>query len=255
MTVAALQVGVGAAEVLRVAARGDVLATFPAATYVRLDNGLICLTGPAVAAGPIHVRCRELPAAVLGEPVGCDGAQLVAKGWSLDLQAPIYRGTLPPAADLQAGAALLLDAFADLPPAWLLTGDVPAVWPDHAVVLGHGDLGIAAAVLGGRGRGLTPAGDDVLGGLLVIAAAYGVGSPAEREQAAAQSRTHDIAANFLRWAARGQCIAPVHDLLAAAAAGDRVTTRRAAARLRAIGGSSGSDLAYGLTLGLRHLPH
>ena len=254
MTVAALQVGVGAAEVLRVAAHGDVLATFPAAAYVRMDSGVICLTGPAVDAGPIHVRCCELPAAVPGEPVGWDGTQLVARGWTVDLQAPTYLGTLPPAADLEAGAALLLEAFADLPPAWLLTGDVPAVWPDHAGVLARGDLGVAAAVLGGRGRGLTPAGDDVLAGLLVIAAACGVGSPAEREHAAAQSRTNDIAASFLRWAARGQCVAPVHDLLAAAAAGDRAGTRRAAARLRAIGASSGADLAYGLTLGLRHLP-
>lgn len=254
VAVAALQVGVGVVEVLRAADRGHVLATFPAATYVRLNTGVIALTGPAVAAGPIHVRCRELPAAVPGEPVACDGARLVARDWTVDLHATTYRGTLPPAADLQAGAALLLDAFADLPPAWLLTGDVPAVWPDHAAVLARGDLGSAAAVLGGRGRGLTPAGDDVLAGLLVIAAAWGVGSPAEREHAAALSRTNHIAASFLRWAARGECITPVHDLLTATAAGNRPTTRHAAARLRAIGASSGADLAYGLTLGLRHLP-
>jgi Protein of unknown function (DUF2877) len=113
------------------------------------------------------------------------------------------------------------------------------------------DLVGAARVLGGRGPGLTPAGDDVLAGILVVSA---LGpdpvDPAKRAAAAEAQATTAVARTFLRWAARGQSIGPVHDLLTALSGSDPAGVRRSLHRLLAIGATSGAALAYGIGLGL-----
>ena len=63
-------------------------------------------------------------------------------------------------------------------------------------------------------------------------------------------RTTGISGAFLLWAARGQALAPVHDLLAAAVAGDAAAAESAARALGGIGHSSGADFAQGLSWGL-----
>jgi hypothetical protein len=114
-----------------------------------------------------------------------------------------------------------------------------------------GDLVGAAHLLGGRGPGLTPAGDDVLAGILLMAAVGPDPVDAPIRTAAAEAApTTDVARAFLRWAARGQSIAPVHELLATIAEGEPVAARRALQRLSSIGASSGADLAAGLGLAL-----
>ena len=105
------------------------------------------------------------------------------------------------------------------------------------------------AVLAGRGPGLTPAGDDVLAGLLLVLAIAGR-DRAELERAAAAARTHAISRAFLLWAARGQSVAPVHHLLAALAGGDGVAAERHRSAVAALGQTSGADVLLGLRLGL-----
>jgi hypothetical protein len=110
-------------------------------------------------------------------------------------------------------------------------------------------------VLGGWGPGLTPAGDDLLAGVLLVARV--VGGPAAEEDlraVAAEVRTTEVARAFLVWAARGQSIAPAHEWLAAVAAGDGVGARRALERLHRVGADSGRSLAAGLALGVGQLP-
>ena len=68
---------------------------------------------------------------------------------------------------------------------------------------------------------------------------------------ASQVRTTAISGAFLLWAARGQALAPVHDLLAAAVAGDVTAAKSAARALGDVGHSSGADFAQGLSWGLR----
>ncbi len=63
-------------------------------------------------------------------------------------------------------------------------------------------------------------------------------------------RTTSVARAFLHWAARGQSIEPVHDLLAALAAGDWDAAAADIGVLGGLGHTSGADLAYGLRLGL-----
>src|SRR4029077_17034931 len=106
---------------------------------------------------------------------------------------------------------------------------------------GEGGLQEAAGRLGGAGPGLTPAGDDALGGILFAYRALGVDASSDDLVAIASSvPTTGISGAFLLWAARGQALAPVHDLLAAAVAGDVAAATSAARTLGGIGHSSGA---------------
>ena len=66
--------------------------------------------------------------------------------------------------------------------------------------------------------------------------------------------TTAVAGAFLVQAARGRCIAPVHDWLVAVAAGRADDAGRARTRLLAVGASSGAHLASGLALAVSQLP-
>jgi hypothetical protein len=113
--------------------------------------------------------------------------------------------------------------------------------------------GLTAAVLGllGRGPGLTPAGDDVLAGLLVGLA----GRPDLRDPLAAAMlgtaprRTTWLSAELLTHAAHGRA-APAVVAVADAMAGygDDDALPRALPALLAVGHTSGSALARGLLL-------
>jgi hypothetical protein len=90
----------------------------------------------------------------------------------------------------------------------------------------------------GRGPGLTPAGDDVLAGLLAGRAAYGPDDRALADAicALAPSRTTALSAALLRHAARGECIPEVAAFTAALTGAGPVGP--AAARLLAVGHTS-----------------
>lgn len=110
-----------------------------------------------------------------------------------------------------------------------------------------------AELLGGRGPGLTPAGDDLLAGLVLTARArWGADAEARLVAAVGAVRTTRPAAAFLHWAARGQSLAPAHDVLVALAAGER--DEPAERRVTAIGASSGRCLLAGLRIGVAQLP-
>jgi hypothetical protein len=110
-------------------------------------------------------------------------------------------------------------------------------------------LQTAASALGGLGPGLTPAGDDVLSGILFAFRALGDPTVEPALIAVARSvRTSDLAVTLLEAAAAGFHIEPVHDLVMAAAAGDIDAARNAAAELDRFGSSSGADIAHGLRL-------
>lgn len=225
------------------------MAVYSKAVYLTMDGRILALTTSAVPSGPIHVRCDTVPPARHGEPVIARDEVLRSPAWQCRLTAPVWRPALPEPGAFTAEACLV--ALEPAEPAHLLVGPLPEAWPRYADVLGQGDLMRAAETLGGRGAGLTPAGDDVLAGLLLVARTrWGAAAEDELVRVAARARTNDIASAFLHWAARGQSISPVHQLFQAE---NPAAARAAATRLRAFGGSSGKDLAYGLILGLRHL--
>jgi hypothetical protein len=244
--VAVLDAGAGAAAVLARPVTGQVVSVHRRAAYLRLDGVLIALVGPGVHPGPLHVRCTALPALRAGEAVTGDGTALAGRDWAVRGTGPVWWGALPDAASLAAGADAAGVRSVTVP----MAGRAGPL--ERRGFAGVGDL---AAAVGGRGPGLTPAGDDLLAGVLLVARlAGGGGSQDGLDAVAARVSTTEIASAFLTWAARGQSIAPAHDWLVAVAAGDGPGAARALARLVAVGADSGRHLAAGLALGVGQLP-
>lgn len=259
----AVLVGLGAEAALHAAgavvgpATGEVVASFDKALYARSAGGLAALVGPSTACGPLHVVLdRPPPRAAAGTPVRLGGHELRVGGTAIALKgARSWRGPLP--AGALAGEAVRAATAALAPVAARSALHVaPFVTRLTAArgCLARDDLAGVAGALGGVGPGLTPSGDDALAGVLLAGRLRG-GSLAEAALlgVAEAVRTTEISAAFLYWAARGQSLAPVHVLLAAADAGDVAAARAAGAELGAVGASSGADLALGLHLGLRRL--
>jgi hypothetical protein len=179
-----------------------------------VGDGVLAWTGPA---GPVIVRAvREwAPPTVRG---GTVAARALAAA----------RGALPRPAVAGIDDRCLR----------LLTADPPA----------------AVARLLGLGPGLTPAGDDVLAGFLVGAAAFGLDATGIRAAITAlgPARTTALSAALLWHAARGECIgelAAVAAVLTSQSDGGITGHQElepALARLLAIGHTSGPALAAGL---------
>lgn len=242
-----LDAGLAAAPLLRRPVSGRVVSVHRRAAYLRLDGTLIALVAPGVEPGPLHVRCSTLPALRPGEAVTGDGTRLTGGGWAVRGPGTVWRGARP---DPTALGARHDDEVPTVPDPGL-AGPVRG-FADAAGFRGLEDL---AAAVGGRGPGLTPAGDDLLAGVLVVGRIAGGAAIEDRLVAvAAGVPTTEVAAAFLAWAARGQSIAPAHDWLVAVAAGDPCAARRARDRLDGIGSDSGEHLAAGLALGITQLP-
>jgi len=248
-----LQVGVGAREVLRLPGPGAVVAVYRQAAYLRLPGGIVALVAPEVPPGPLWIR-GDVSLQDLGPDatVTVDGDGLDVAGHRLPVaDAETWQGPLPHPSRLRAALPLALDVVAGAPRSALLADPWRAAFDRAEAAMGRGDLLSAAAVLGGLGPGLTPAGDDALAGILFARRAL-AGRDAEPRllAVAGVAVTTDLSAALLGWAARGQAIEPVHALLAAVAAGDRIAALTATDRIASFGSSSGADLLLGLGLGL-----
>jgi hypothetical protein len=236
------ELGAGAAAALTAPGIGTVVGVYSRAAYLRLPGGLMALTTLDVPSGPLHARAQvDLDRLRLHDRVVVTPSLLQAGPILVDLAgAEVWRGQLPSAAQLDTGQALAVG---------LLEGA-----PQSALDIDPGDLhdlATAAALLGGVGPGLTPAGDDCLAGILLLARIRG-GEAAEAGLVAVAESvdTNEVAAAFLVWAARGQSIEPVHRFLTSSAEGRAADAADALAALVGFGHSSGADLALGLRLGL-----
>lgn len=110
----------------------------------------------------------------------------------------------------------------------------------------------------GRGVGLTPSGDDLLGGILAVGImTEGVGSwignAARRLSEHAEGRTTIYSVGMLRHIARGRPFALLTSFLFALAAGNRSELCLAASRLAARGATSGREAALGTLLAVHSL--
>lgn len=212
-----------------------------------LDRAARLEPGAPVSVGATRVSPWR-PAEV---PAGRDAAAAMARGaarlgaaaWALG--APDGLGALlvgaPPAFPLAAAAG----------PARALAAACAADAPEQAA-------GAAQALLG-LGPGLTPSGDDYVGGaffaraLLARAGACDVERwrrAAETIRAAAPRLTHPISVALLGDLLDGDGWAPLHDLARALATDAPMETARdAARRLTRLGHSSGWDLLAGFVAG------
>ncbi|MGH2678236.1 MAG: DUF2877 domain-containing protein [Actinomycetota bacterium] len=245
----ALRAGAGAVETLTAGGEGRVLAWFPRACYLEGSGGLVTLVGPGVHDGPLYlVLDGDLPRFDAGTSATLSPDTVELPGWTVDVtDATPWRGGLLEPDRIGAAAGSVADAAAEVAGGALL----PRAGFEARPLVERGELEAAAALLAGLGPGLTPSGDDVLGGVLFARRILAGSKEESRLAAVAESvRTNTIARAFLRWAARGQALSPVHDLVAAAVHGDDRQARGAARALAAVGESSGADFALGLRWGI-----
>lgn len=245
--VSAVSVGQAVLEAAADDCTGRVESVFGDGFYVSGPSGTVfAVLGPRCWPGPLHLVVEEL-AGLPGwhDRVSVAGGMLRAGRLTVRINgcAP-WAPHLPQ--QLRAGSPAWRDLAACPVP------ELAAVWEVVARDLRGGDLPAAFRRLQGRGEGLTPSGDDVLAGILLVAAI----DPDNRDtlaDLARAARTTRLSRAFLRWAAAGQSIQPAHALLDAAASGDRAGMCQSAASLAGVGATSGRALAAGVALAATEL--
>lgn len=229
------------------------------AAWIRLPDGVVGLAPPGAPLGPRWIqRAEPWPSLTEGDPVTVDSEGLHGPDGELFLerrQAVGWLGPLPDSAQVSGAAAraLISEAVSSCRRSILLDPPWQASVRQAASTLGRLEpldaLTTVAGALGGLGPGLTPAGDDMLSGILFAVRAMNGPTVEPALLAVARSvRTSDLAAALLEAAAGGYHIEPVHDLVMAAATGDKNAAARAATELDRFGSSSGADIAHGLGL-------
>jgi len=225
---------------------GSIVARYRHAAYARFAEVVVAIGSASIPAGPLHLRLPSLPRMTVGEQLSLSNGWLAGECFRVEVGATVSSVPRPlDAAALReaAGRAALVTGGDDSALPGLVDLDVVIALIDAD------DLVRLARTIGGLGPGLTPSGDDVLAGVLLIDAL--AGRPSSRRcEAIAAARTTRVASSFLAWAARGQSIEPVHLLLAALAAGDDMQVAARQRTIRSYGSSSGADLLLGLRLGL-----
>jgi hypothetical protein len=253
-----IDIGVDAARVLARPGPGRVRAVFSQALYLDVPGGLLALCSNRVPRGPLHLRLRALPEVPAGCPVLVSRGFIEIGGHVYSSTGPVWPPRLPPASMLRRVHRELLDCLPGIGPTLALGPTGHTGVPDDAVdALRRGDLPTFADLVGGRGPGLTPAGDDMLAGVLLTASALAARTRAASlvlRRCADRARTNAISHAFLACAAQGRCIDPAHALLEALANADRGAARLAVDELRQFGSSSGVALAYGIRTALAELP-
>ena len=283
----ATQWGAAARDAALAMAAGRVVAVFARSCYLaNAAEALACVGPPGLGSGPLNLLCElpaglDFPASGLrpGDAVSYDGTVLRVGGrFALRLTgAALWRPSSPPSCDaatLGRGLAMLATAteqadgggFAPLVPALARREGVTATASPllHLATPGIAALarwltadeqvapGEAAALLIGLGPGLTPSGDDLLGGAMIALHALGRGDLATRladwALPLAREGTGAISAAHLACAASGEGSAALHDFLATLLAADEAGIAEGVAALAAVGHSSGWDMLAGATL-------
>ncbi len=255
-------------------------------------GGLACIGPSGLGGGPLNVLCAlpdtldwQANGLRTGDTASSIGRRLLVAGrFCFDLaDAVAWRPTPPPTGwdvtTLAAGLAVLAklvaaesvaDGFAPLVAAlathrWeehgMAVSDRPLhrlAWPaisslaDWLASGGNAPPPEAAEILIGLGPGLTPSGDDLVGGAMIALRALGRLGIASRLAAwalpLARQRTGAISAAHLACAASGEGSSALHDLIAALLTPGAPGLAEALTALAAIGHSSGWDALAGVAL-------
>ncbi len=233
---------------------GHVVGLFSSGFYVEIEEALFAVAGPAIHPGPIHLILAGAPPRPREkDPVFFDPDALRVGPFRIELsRARQYAPSLPTPSALRAVLPVLAGLRSNFP--------IPAELAEVAVAVEQavaaGDLDAARIKLEGLGSGLTPSGDDVLAGLLLVACWRDPSNP-QLGQMSTGTATTRLSRAFLRWAAAGQSILPVHQMLEAArqmarpgadALRERLRFDDAVSVLAQVGASSGKALLAGLSL-------
>lgn len=215
-----------------------VIARFERSAYVESSAGIACIGGPGLGSGPLNViipALARMPAPGTELAISLRGARIWRpQATPRPFAARIGRLPMARSRGIFSAAHPGAAAFGE----WLADGarrEAP-----------HG-----AASLIGLGPGLTPAGDDLVGGALVALRIAGRHACAARVAdwalRLATRRTSRISRAHLACAAQGEGGAALHALLAALLAG-RGSMSREIDAIDAIGHTSGWDAAAGAAL-------
>jgi hypothetical protein len=225
-----------------------VIAVFERSCYVETPAGLACIG--QVGNGPLNAHCASLPLGLsVGDPlrVELDGATTwhphPAPAWnaralagSLDRLRVVAARHIP-----TEGCGYLLDPSRERPQAV----EALAGW-----LAAPEGVPVGAAGLIGLGPGLTPSGDDLVGGALCALHATGRAEVAAGLAAwalpLAKAGTNRISCAHLACAAVGECGEAVNDAMVALVGGGEADL----ARIDAIGHTSGWDALAGVVLAL-----
>ncbi|MBI2752628.1 MAG: DUF2877 domain-containing protein [Betaproteobacteria bacterium] len=238
------------------------LAGFDGAPYFMAGEDIIWV-GPSVPAMHPRVVLTDTP-----PPHGMAFrlAAVPSKGWSARLP-PLRRDTI---GDIPFRVEMLRRALlaAERPRGFgsLLAGNLPRFPLDLAVgrvealaaAIECDDAGGAlqpARALLGVGTGLTPSGDDLVGGALfgrrfIAAGDRRWGRLAKRLAHEIRTRSHAVSAALFADLAAGRSFAPLHAMADALATGDGTGALSAAQPLARIGHSSGWDMLAGFLIGI-----
>jgi hypothetical protein len=281
-------VGVCAARALRGVARGAVGAVFERSFYIVIDGQWICVVPHGGGLGPLNAQCGESDlSGAIKRPLRVGDAVVIANktvridpvlSFAFD-RATTWRPAFPPAWDthsLTRGLAHLNREIASrtLPSeglASLLNADpqhlnaVAAAAREPLEVLrkmvvaaaGHGDFSpndSALIPLLGLGPGLTPSGDDAIGGALIALHLLGQDGPRDAIWAKLSphvaAATGDISRAHLEAAAEGFGHEAMHRAAASILTGDVTHLGEAIDVVDAIGHTSGWDALVGMTVAL-----
>ena len=234
---------------------GEVCAVFRRSFYVRSARGrYACVGGHSLGRGPLNALVIELAIPRIGDPVAVtlggatewQPARLTATGESeLDCLRAAAAGRIP-------GEGL----------GCLIAGEQNALANHAQPALDAMDEWLAGnrfddeiRMLVGLGPGLTPSGDDYLGGVLVALRALGRAAQADSLwrwlQPQLVASTSEISAAHLRAAANGEAHEALHDCLARIFSPD-ADWDEALDWIDSVGHCSGWDALAGVTAVVRH---
>ncbi len=251
-----------------------------ACNLVAPDGDVMALVIPQVGDGPLNVVIHGAAGCFDGIEPGAqatlEGERLRIGGLEVELgTAAVWeprpdwdalralRTTIEPRLPLLRALCLryapapgLLALLEHPPPGDALAGAVLAAAREAVAALREGwggdlaRLQEGAAKLAGLGHGLTPSGDDYLSGVMLWAwLAHPDPAPFCRALSqAAAPRTTTLSAAFLRAAARGECGAAWHALLAVLGEGDETEIAAAARDIVRFGATSGADSLAGFLI-------
>lgn len=278
------ELGLLAEEVLQAEGTGRIAAVFDRSFYAVLGNHWICVGLPDLGSGPLHVLCERRPLCWprLGAPAAVIGSILVIddKPFATFDGASIWKPEPVPcwtdaglrlglgAADRfwrvdSAEEGLAAAGCAQLPtnPTPLVNAAAPGIVALDRIIKCALDVHAPSPAncaelvkLIGLGPGLTPSGDDLIGGALIALAALDLLNVRDfiwRVCRKHLDRTNDISRVHLRTAALGYGAAAMHAAIHATIAGEVGCVEQALAAVSAIGHSSGRDGFAGALIALR----
>lgn len=237
--------GYAARRALSPGRRGKVIARFERSFYVATGGGLACIGAPGLGRGPLNVLIHEMDALPdLNERLSCTKIEVrFTSGLTFPIQGAVLWRPVPAPAFRRGALPRIKRIF-------------PAESGALESWIAHGAIGKApkkAARLVGFGSGLTPAGDDLIGGALIALRAVGRKRIANRlgkwALRLARTRTNRISLAHLACAASGQGHEALHHALGAILAGTKNLEKEMSA-LKRIGHTSGMDALSGALLAL-----